>query len=270
MKKISFDRPRSLVLVVLFATSFACHAQTKTTAVATVNGVAIPKDLFDLAVKSATPPGQQPSAALENDVKQRLINIELLAQEAVKQGLEKSPETQIRLRELRQTLLGDLLLTNYFAKNPITEDQMRAEYNRQLKNLGVANLEQYKLNVIALPTDVEAAAVIAQIKSGEPFAKAAKEKSIDPNKEQGGQAGWVLPAQVNPSIGLVMTNLPKGGMSSSPIQTPNGWYIIQLEDKRPFQPPAFEEIRNQIRTDLVQQKQAEILTALRDKAKITQ
>lgn len=270
MKKISFDHPRSLVLVVLFATSLACHAQTKTTTVATVNGVAISKDLFDLAVKSATPQGQQPNAVLENDVRQRLINIELLAQEAVRQGLEKAPENQIRLRELRQNFLGELLLADYFAKNPITEDQMRAEYNRQLKNLGIANLEQYKLNVIALPTDVEAAAVIAQIKTGEPFAKAVKEKSIDPTKEQGGQAGWVLPAQVNPSIASVMTNLPKGGMSSSPIQTPNGWYIIQLEDKRPFQPPPFEEIRNQIRNDLIQQKQAEILAALRDKAKITQ
>jgi peptidyl-prolyl cis-trans isomerase C len=270
MKNQPIQSLRFVLLAALMTTAFVCNAQTKTAAVATVNGVAISKDLFDLAVKSATPPGQQPNAVLENDVRQRLINIELLAQEAVRLGLEKSPENQIRLRELRQTFLGELLLADYFAKNPITEDQMRAEYNRQLKNLGIANLEQYKLNVIALSTDVEAAAVIAQIKSGEPFAKAVKEKSIDPTKEQGGQAGWVLPAQVNSSIASVMTNLPKGGMSSSPIQTPNGWYIIQLEDKRPFQPPPFEEIRNQIRTDLVQQKQAEILTGLREKAKITQ
>ena len=103
-----------------------------------------------------------------------------------------------------------------------------------------------------------------------PFAKVAKQKSIDPSKEQSGQAGWVLPAQVNPSIALVMTNLPKGGMSNTPIQTPNGWYIIKVEEKRPFKVPSFDESKNQIRANLIQQKQAEVINALREKAKITQ
>ena len=67
-----------------------------------------------------------------------------------------------------------------------------------------------------------------------------------------------------------MTNLPKGGMSSTPIQTPNGWYIIKVEEKRPFKAPSFDETKNQIRANLVQQKQAEIIIALREKAKITQ
>jgi peptidyl-prolyl cis-trans isomerase C len=228
------------------------------------------KDLFDLAVKAATPPGQQPNAALENDVRQRLINIELLAQDAIKQGLDKTAENQIRIHELRQNLLAELLLADYFTKNPITEDMLRDQYSKELQSLGGNSLEQYRLSVIALPTEAEAASTIAQIKSGEAFGKVAKQKSIDPSKEQSGQAGWVLPAQVNPSIALVMTNLPKGGMSSTPVQTPNGWYIIKVEEKRPFKAPSFDETKNQIRANLVQQKQAEIIIALREKAKITQ
>ena len=121
-----------------------------------------------------------------------------------------------------------------------------------------------------LVAEAEATATIAQIKSGEPFGKVAKQKSIDPSKEQNGQAGWVLPNQINPSIALVMTNLPKGGMSSTPIQTPNGWYIIKLEEKRPFKVPSFDETKNQVRANLVAQKQAEFINALREKAKITQ
>lgn len=271
MKKQHNQPLRLALITVLMTAAFSCNAQSKNSAVATVNGVAISQELFDLAVKSATPPGQQPNAAIENDVKQRLINIELMAQDAVKQGLDKNPENVIRIREIRQNLLAELLLAEYFQKNPITDEMVRDEYNRQVQSLGASNsLEQYRLSVIALPTEAEATATIAQIKSGEPFGKVAKQKSIDPSKEQNGQAGWVLPNQINPSIALVMTNLPKGGMSSTPIQTPNGWYIIKLEEKRPFKVPSFDETKNQVRANLVAQKQAEFINALREKAKITQ
>jgi peptidyl-prolyl cis-trans isomerase C len=269
MKKISFARPRSLVLVALFASSLACHAQTKTPAGVTVNGVVISQELIDLAIKASTPQGQQASPALENEVKQVLINTELLAQESVNQGLDKTPENIIRIREARQNVLAELLFAEYFAKNPITDEMVRNEYNRQVQNLG-PGIEQYRLSVIALATQAEAASTIAQIKAGEPFGKVAKQKSIDPSREQNGQTGWVLPNQVNPSIALVMTNLPKGGTSSTPIQTPNGWYIIKVEETRPFKAPSFDEIRNQVRADVVAQKRAEFITALREKAKITQ
>jgi peptidyl-prolyl cis-trans isomerase C len=269
MKNISFYLPHNLVLVGLLAITLACHAQSKPPAVS-VNGVVISSELIDLAVKAATPQGQQISPAIENEVKQRLINIELLAQDAVAKGIDKNPDNQLRIREVRQNFLAELLLADYFTKNPITDDQIRDEYDRQLKSLGSSNLEQYKLSVIALSSESEAASVISQIKSGEPFAKVAKQKSIDPSNEQGGQTGWVLPAQANPSIALVMTNLPKGGMSSTPIQTPNGWYIIKVEDKRPFKVPTFDETKNQIRANVAQQKQAEIIASLREKAKITQ
>jgi peptidyl-prolyl cis-trans isomerase C len=267
------NRYMNMRLAVLVFMSFYVllgQAQTGANKPLSVNGVIISPELIDLAVKAATPQGQQPTPALENDVKQRLINIELLAQDAIKQGIDKTPENQIRIRELRQNLLAELLLADYFTKNPITEDMLRDQYSKELQSLGGNSLEQYRLSVIALPTEAEAASTIAQIKSGEAFGKVAKQKSIDPSKEQSGQAGWVLPAQVNPSIALVMTNLPKGGMSSTPIQTPNGWYIIKVEEKRPFKVPSFDETKNQIRANLVQQKQAEIIIALREKAKITQ
>ena len=271
MTKYSKNLLRCSLITALLVSSFNSAAQSKNPPVATVNGVAISQELYDLALKTATPIGQQPTPAIENDVKQRLINIELLAQDAIRQGLDKTAENQIRIREIRQNLLAELLIADYIAKNPITEDMVRAQYQREVQSLGSGSaLEQYKLSVIALPTEAEAASTIAQIKSGEPFGKVAKQKSIDPSKEQSGLAGWFLPSQINSSIALVMTNLPKGSISSTPIQTPTGWYIIKVDEKRPFKVPTLDETKNQIRIDLAQQKQAEIINALREKAKIIQ
>jgi len=269
MSKYPKNLLRYSLVTALLVSSFNCVAQSKTTPIATVNGVAISQELYELALRTATPAGQQPTPAIENDVKQRLINIELLAQDAIKQGLDKTPDNQIRISEIRQNLLAELLIADYITKNPITEEMVRAQYTREVQSLGTVGLEQYKLSVIALPTEAEAASTIAQIKSGEPFAKVAKQKSIDPSKDQNGQAGWVLPGQINSSIALVMTNLPKGTISSTPIQTPTGWYIIRVDEKRPFKVPSFDETKNQIRINLIQQKQTEFVTSLREKAKIT-
>ena len=250
--------------------SFSCFAQS-TDPIATVNGVKISRGLYDLALKGAVPAGQQPTAAIENNVKQRLISVELLSQAAVSEGFDKTPENEIRLREIQKNLLAELFVANYFEKNPITDVMVRAEYDRQITSLGNGKkLEQYKLSVIALPTEADASSTIAQIKSGAVFAQVAKEKSVDPNKDQGGQTPWVLPNQVNPSIALVMANLPKGVVSSSPIQTPNGWYIIKVDEKRPFKAPSYDETKNTVRANLIQQKQVELIEGLRKKAEITQ
>ena len=250
--------------------SVMCFAQSAES-IATVNGVKISRAVYDLALKDTVSSGQQPNPAIENNVKQRLIGIELLSQAAVSEGINKTPENEIRLREVQKNLLAELFIANYFEKNPITDEAVRAEYDRQIQNLGTGRaLEQYKLSVIALPTEAEAAATIAKIKSGAAFAQVAKQKSIDPNKDQGGQTPWVLPSQVNPAIALVMANLPKGTLSSSPIQTPNGWYIIKVDETRPFKAPSFDETKNAIRTNLIQQKQFDLIEGLKKKAEITQ
>ena len=248
--------------------SFVCFAQS-TEPIATVNGVQISRSLYDLAIKALVPLGQQPSAAIENTVKQRLISIELLSQAAVSEGINKTPENEIRLREIQKNLLAELFIANYFEKNPITDETVRAEYDRQIQNLGNGKtLEQYKLSVIALPTETEAVTTIAKIKSGAVFAQVAKQQSIDPSKDQGGQTAWVLPSEVNPAIALVMANLPKGTLSSSPIQTPSGWYIIRVDETRLFKAPSFDEAKNAIRGSLIQQKQTELIEGLKKKADI--
>jgi peptidyl-prolyl cis-trans isomerase C len=263
----------SAVCSVLLLTTGSSLAQPKPAApiaptgvLATVNGVQIPSSLLEQNVNANVAQGQRDTPELRQLLKEELINREILAQESAKLGLDKTAEAKTQLAQIRQTLMVELLLNDLSKKNPVTDVKIKAEYDQRVEAL--KNEQEYKVALIVTSTEDEAKALIAQINKGDSFEKIAAEKSIDPSKANGGQVGWVLPAQILPAISNVMVNLNKGALAVSPIRTQAGWNIIKLEDKRAYQPPGLNEAKNDIRQALQQQQRAELVKRLRDGAKV--
>lgn len=243
------------------------HAQSKAPGtMSTVNGVAIPNTLLEHNVQVNVARGQRDTPELRQVIKEELIAREALAQEAAKLKLDKTPEAQTQLSQLRQTFMVELLLNDYLKKNPITDASIKAEFERQVQ--AMKDQQQYKVSLIVTPTEAEAKAVLAQLRKGELFSKVASDKSIDASKNRGGEVGWVLPSQILPAISNVMVNLNKGALSAAPIQTQTGWNIIKVEDIRAFQVPSFDDAKNEIRVALLQQQRAELVNRLRASAKV--
>jgi peptidyl-prolyl cis-trans isomerase C len=240
--------------------------------IASVNGAPISKGLLELNLKNAVSQGQKDSPELRQTLKDELINRELIAQAAVKEGLEKSIDLADQIAQLKQTLLLQAFLENHFKKEPITDAKLREEYERQKKLMGDNSTAiQYKVSQIILPTESEALGIIARLQKGESFTKLAKEVSIDnASREQGGSVGWILPQQILRPIADVMVNLNKGAITNAPIQVQGGWVIIKVEDKRTMRVPSFDEAKNQVRQALVQQYLVETVKRLRETAKIVQ
>jgi peptidyl-prolyl cis-trans isomerase C len=245
----------------------AAYAQPKTGAVMSkVNGVAIPQSLLEHTVKVNVERGKSDSPELRQVIKEELIAREALAQEAIKLGLDKTPEAQAQWAQVRQTYLVELLLSDYLKKNPITDARIKAEFDRQVA--AMKDQQQYKVSLITTPTEAEAKALLARLRKGESFSKLASGTSIDASKANGGDVGWVLPSQILPAIANVMVNLSKGTLAAAPIQTPAGWNIIRVDDTRPFQAPSLEDARNDVRAALLQQQRVELVKKLRDTAKV--
>lgn len=110
--------------------------------------------------------------------------------------------------------------------------------------------------------------MVARLKKGESFEKLARERSQDPSREQGGVVGWVLPAVVAPQLSGVMTSLTKGAFSTAPIQTPAGWNVIRVDDRRAFKASSLEEARPRIAQGLLQRQRTELLQRLASSAKL--
>ena len=245
------------------------HAQTKPTgAAASVNGVVIPQALVEQNVRVNIAQGQRDTPELRQAIQDELVNREVLAQESARLALDKTAEAQAQWAQVKQTFMVEILLNDYARRYPITDDALKAEFDRQIA--AMKDEQQYRVSLIVTATEAEAKAILARLKKGESFAKLASELSIDPSKKNSGEVGWVVAAQILPAISNVMVNMTKGALSAAPIQTPSGWNIIKLEDKRAFVAPSFELAKNDIRQMLLQKQRFDYIKSLRDKAKIVQ
>ncbi len=258
-------RVLSLVCSLLFAVS----ARASEPPVAVVNGVVIPGRLMERNVQANLSQGQGDSPALRAALKEELIARELMVQEAVKRGLDKRQDSEDALLALRQNFLIDALVQDDLNKKPITEDEIKAEYERQVKLLSAGEMQQYQLAAIVLENESDARAVISALRSGQSFESQAKAKSIDPSKDRGGELGWLLPDQMTPAISTVAVNLSAGSYSVAPIQVGAYWNVIKVLGKRPYQVPTLQESKSQVQVGLIQQRRSVLLKKLQDSAKIT-
>ena len=232
----------------------------------TVNGVGIPRSRVDVAVENNVARGQPNSAELRKRVIDALITQEIVAQEAVRQGLDKDPAVGARLDALRQQALFTALLSDYFAANPISDEALRAEYER-LKPLQPTR----ELNVrhIQVGTQEAAAQAIAELRKGVSFEKLAAERSLDKaSGSRGGELGWITPDRLVPAIAEAVAKLEKGRYTETPVRTDAGWHVVRLEDERPAKVPTFEEAKPRLQQIVQNQVAQKLLSDLRAKAKV--
>lgn len=259
------------LITVLMTLSFSVAAQSLPKgAVAVVNGKSLSEALLEQNVKANLAQGLADSPDLRKALTDELINRELLAQDATKKNLHNNPEILLQLEQLRRNILAEQAINEFLKNKTITEEQLKKEYDSQLKALGdTSNLQQYKLRQILTRTEADARTAMNRLKK-ESFEKVAQELSIDTSRERGGDLGWVLPNQIIPVISNVMVNLNKGSTSINPIQSPNGWHIIKVDDKRAFKVPSFDESKERLRAGMMQQMRVEYVQQLRKEAKIQQ
>jgi len=260
---LKFGKLATLAVLGALATSPA-FAEDKSAAM--VNGVSIPQARVDLRVKIATSQGQADSPELRKSIREDMINLEVLVQEAKKMGLDKDPEVVQQTELAQQSLLGGAYVQDYAKKHPIGEDQLTQEYEKLKASLGN---NEYQARHILVETEDEAKTIIAQLGKKGKFDKIAKQKSKDAGSaERGGSLGWAVPSNFVPPFANAMLKLKKGEYTKEPVQSQYGWHVIKLDDVRNLKMPAFEELKPQMQQRLQQQIIQDLIADLRSKAKI--
>ena len=261
----------SVAASLLLGWTSVAHAQPKAESpvLATVNGKSISQFQLDELVRSSPSPEQANAPEGRRALLEELISRELVAQDAVKKKLDKPAQAQFQLQQARQSVLIDLAVAEYFRKNPIDESALQAEYRRQIDALkAMGSVQQYQLRLLVVPTEAQAREAIRDINKGQSMEELVRQSSTDPSRANGGLVDWLLPNQMLPMIANVVVNVSKGKLAAAPIQTPNGWNVVRVEDVRNFVPPKFEDATVQLRASLIQQRRAAYLAQLRDSANI--
>jgi len=234
--------------------------------VATVNGVVIPKVVGDILRSQAQRSGGQ--LVTDEAVKEEAVRLELISQEALKQGLDKTPMIQIQLDLQRKYALAKALVQDYARKHLPTEEAMKAEYDR-IKAATPPKME-YLAHHILVPTEKQAKELIAKLDSKKAkFEDLAKKDSKDTGSaKKGGELQWSPADAFVDEFSKALTQLKKGEMTKTPVKTSFGWHIIRLDDTRKQEFPAYEKVKHELGQEVQQKEVDEYVAKLRAAAKV--
>jgi len=231
-----------------------------------VNGVAVPRSRMEFMMQQQAARGTADNDQTRAMVRDELVNREVVAQEAQRAGMAKTPEVLTQLDLARQEILVSAFIRDWVRKHPITDDDVQKEYERAKTQTGD---KEYKARHILLETEDQAKGMIAELKKGGKFDELATKNSKDNGtKDRGGDLDWNVPSVFDPQFAEAMVKLEKGKYTETPVRTRYGFHVIQLDDARQVKFPAFAEVRPRIQQQLVQGKVEGLVRELRAKAKI--
>lgn len=234
-------------------------------AVATVNGKPIAKAKAELLVNMQKAQGRPDSEDLRRAVKDRLVTLEVVSQEAQKKGLDKKPEVQAQADLARQDVLINAYLADYVRSHPVSPEAVKKEYDAYTATMGD---KEYKARHILVEKEEEAKDIIARLKKGDKFEDLAKQSKDPGSRDKGGDLDWSVPANYVKPFADALTKLQKGQYTDTPVKTNFGWHVILLEDSRAFTPASLEELKPQIIQSLQRQLVDQHVQELLRKAKV--
>jgi peptidyl-prolyl cis-trans isomerase C len=218
--------------------------------VATVNGKPVPKSEFDLYIANMSrQAGRDVTEEQKGEMLDQYIKMQLAAEEAVKDGVEKDAKVRDQLALARLQVLLEAGMQKYLDSHPVADSELRPEYDRQVAALP----REYHARHILVDDQAAAEAITKELEKGADFAKLAAKRSKDTTGKSGGDLGWfTLDSMVKPFSDAVRTLAP-GELTRQPVKSEFGWHVIKLEESRASSAPPFEEVKDRVKT-LVQRK----------------
>ncbi|KKI34951.1 peptidylprolyl isomerase [Burkholderia vietnamiensis] len=263
----------------------ACVAQAQTPAsstslagtVATVNGIAITQAEVDAVLRASRQPD---TPQIRQAIKNRLIARVLIQQAAEKANYGSKPEVQAAIQVAKANAETQLYLKDNVKPEPVTDAQIRARYDEIVASLGK---DEYKPRLIVVKDAATAVTVLAELKAGKPFDGLARQYSIAPSRDAGGELPWVsfkTPVAEGKTAGLpvaitqALEKLPLGAITPESIAIDNARAIVKLDEKRPTRVPAFNQaqatIRQQLEAMALEKASAQFVDGLLKNATIQQ
>ncbi len=238
---------------------------------ATVNGQIIYVSDVELEarLKGVIKPGEQiePGSSEFDNILEELIEVKLLAMEALQRGLDEDPEARHRLDTARDNILGNILI-EHVAAEEIDEAAVRKMYEAQVQLLEPQMENEARVRHILSPSKEAIDKIAAELKTAGDFAVVAARRSTDEaTRLDGGDLGYMTADEASPEFARVIREVPEGGVSR-PFEDQQGWHIVKIDQLRKRRPPSLEDLRDTIERYLKSQQLEKILKQLRGQAEI--
>ncbi|KQV73344.1 peptidylprolyl isomerase [Rhizobium sp. Root1220] len=264
---LNYNKIAVLALATFVAFQAPVRAEDKPDAVvAKVGDVEIHQSELDLAIANLDPQlAQLPEEQKKVAALSAAIDVKLLATDATAEKLDQSAEFKKRMQYLADRELHNAYFKEHVV-DTVTDEEVKARYEKEVAAL--PKQEEVHARHILVKTEAEAQDIIKQLDAGKDFAELAKEKSTDPNKTDGGDLGYFTKGRMVKEFEDAAFALEKGTYTKTPVKTDFGYHVILVEDKRDAAPPAYDQVKDQVRQLVMRDKYLALLAAAKEKSKV--
>jgi len=185
-----------------------------------------------------------------------IVKKEVLYQEAIKKGMDKSPDFIRKVEDFKKlTLVSELLEKEIMSGAKVTDQEIREYYDKHKQEFAATN--QIRVSHILVKTEAEADKVIERLKKGDKFDEIAKKESLDRvSGQKGGDLGYFSRGQQVPDFVRAAAAL-KVGEIGKPVKSEDGYHIVMVTDKKMGPVIEFDRVKDMISQKLSGEKQKE-------------
>lgn len=225
---------------------------------AIVNGVSVSEPSLAILMSTRQDLQQNRLGALDE-----VINMELLSQEARKNGLSKNPDVAAAIESYERMLLSRAAIVDHLDKNKVTDEDVKADYEKRTKDVA---FKEYNLWYINSVNKDDVMAVVADLDAKNfDKAKLTMKRFMDGEKKS---LDWVSVNNLPYMLANFISTMQKGGYNREPVQTRDGYFVFYVEDVRTGQPPNFDDVKGQIRAVMEAEKISAYVSEMRKKSDI--
>ena len=184
---------------------------------------------------------------------EQLIARKLFLMDAQKNLMEREPEFKEQMKRVKEDLLTNYAVQKAVEKVKVTDEELKKFYDENPAQFegGIT----YNASHILVDSEDFAEELADKIAAGEiTFEDAAAEHSTCPSGKAGGELGDFGAGQMVPEFENACNELEVGTVSA-PVKTQFGWHLVKLNKREMGETIKFEEVKEDIRQSLMQQKQ---------------
>jgi len=234
------------------------------TTIATINGEEISLEMFRSYYADRLRQAREANTPdFQNRVFNELVNLLVTAQDAQAKGLDKDKRFELAAEIQHLQLLSRFAIQNAVKTLKPSDEELKKAYEERY---GKDKRIEYKARHILVKTEEEGKKLIKELNGGADFSELAKTRSLGPTGKDGGELPWFGKGQMVQPFTDATAALKPGEYSKTPVQTQFGWHVILLEDTRETDPPAFDDVKDELILALQQNTLGSYVSELREKA----
>jgi peptidyl-prolyl cis-trans isomerase C len=179
----------------------------------------------------------------KRDFARNLVELQVLADQAIKLGLDQEPDTKLQIEFQKDNMLAQAMFLNLQQTTPVSDAEIQAFYDAHKADYETLTARHILIRVKGAPMPVapgkpelsddeakaKAESIRKRIVGGEDFAKIAKDESDDTSSgEKGGDLGEFKKGMMVQPFDTAAFAL-KTGEVSEPVLSTFGYHIIQVQ-----------------------------------------